>query len=205
MAQTPIDWGVASRCLPGQTAMGDRHLIKPIKDGVLLAVFDGMGHGPEAAAAAMTAIDVVESHAEEPLSRLIQRCHEGLTKTRGVVMTLATLQPLENRLTWLAVGNVEAVLLPASGRSKCRRALLRSGVVGYQLPAVHAATLPIAAGDLLILATDGIRPEFTEDLVGSQLPQEIADGILRRHFKGSDDALALVVRYVGTGHESSRA
>jgi len=109
------------------------------------------------------------------------------------------LQPIENRLTWLAVGNVEAVLLPAGSRSKSRRALLHGGVVGYQLPVVHSTTLPIQAGDLLILATDGIRPEFTEDPVGSQAPQKIADGILRRHFKGSDDALAMVVRYLGTG------
>jgi len=121
-----------------------------------------------------------------------------------VAMTLARFQPRESRLTWLAVGNVEAVLLPADGRAKRQHALLHSGLVGYRLPPLRAATLPVAAGDLLILATDGIRPGFTEGLAGRRSPQQIADGILKEHFKGSDDALALVVRYVGTGHESSR-
>src|SRR5438876_7262583 len=108
-----IGWGVASRPLPGEIVCGDRHLIKPITDGVLLAVVDGLGHGAEALTAAKTAIAVLESHAEEPLTALVNRCHQALMKTRGVVMTAATLRWFENKLTWLGVGNVEAILLRA--------------------------------------------------------------------------------------------
>src|SRR6266446_6982819 len=85
-----IAWGVASRPLPGEIVCGDLHLIKPTRGGVLLAVVDGLGHGDAARAAAKTAVAVLESHAEEPLSALVNRGHEALTKTRGVVMTLAT-------------------------------------------------------------------------------------------------------------------
>jgi hypothetical protein len=38
-------------------------------------------------------------------------------------------------------------------------------------------------------------------LVRSDSPQQIADRILKRHFKGTDDALVLVARYVGRGRE----
>ena len=48
-----------------------------------------------------------------------------------------------------------------------------------------ACTLPVAEG--MIVRTDS--------------PQRIAERILQRHFKGNDDALVLVVRYVGGGHE----
>ena len=198
-----IAWGVASRALPGQVVCGDLHLIKPITDGVLAAVLDGLGHGAEAATAAKTAIAVLESHAEEPLAALVNRCHEALTKTRGAVMTVATLRWFKDQLAWLGVGNVEAILLRADRQAKARsdRVLLRSGLVGYQLPVLRATTLALAPDDLLIFATDGIDAAFAEGLVCSDSPQQLADDILERHFKGHDDALVLVVRYLGTQHE----
>jgi len=198
-----IAWGVASRALPGQVVCGDLHLIKPITGGVLLAVVDGLGHGAEAMAAAKTAIAVLESHAEEPLAALVKHFHAALTQTRGVVMTVATLRSIENTLAWLGVGNVEAILLRADRQAKAPsdRVLLRSGVVGYQLPDLRASTLPLAPDDLLIFATDGLDPGFAEGLVPSDSPQQLADDILERRFKGHDDALVLVVRYLGTQHE----
>ena len=198
-----IAWGVAGRALPGETVSGDLHLVKPIANGVLLAVADGLGHGDEATVAAKTAIAVLENHAEEPLPALVKRCHEALTKTRGVVMTVATLRPFDGQLTWLGVGNVEAILLRADRQAKAPsdRVLLRSGLVGYQLPELRASTLAIAPGDLLIFATDGIGAGFTEELARSDSPQPLADRILERHFKGTDDALVLAVRYPGSQHE----
>ena len=198
-----IAWGVASRPLPGEIVCGDRHLIKPITDGVLLAVVDGLGHGAEALTAAKTAIAVLESHAEEPLTALVNRCHEALMKTRGVVMTAAALHSFKDKLTWLGVGNVEAILLRADRQARARsdRVLLRSGLVGYQLPVLRPSTLPLAPDDLLIFATDGIDAGFNEGLVCSDSPQQLADSILERHFKGHDDALVLVVRYLGPQHE----
>jgi len=198
-----IAWGVASRPLPGEVVCGDRHLIKPTTDGVLAAVVDGLGHGDEATAAAKTAIAVLESHAEESLTSLVKRCHEALTKTRGAVMTLARLRWLGSELTWLGVGNVEAIMLRADRQAKARsdRVLLRSGLVGYQLPVLRATTLALAPDDLLIFATDGIDAGFNEGLVYSDSPQQLAERILECHFKGHDDALVLVVRYLGTQHE----
>ena len=198
-----IAWGVASRPSPGEVASGDLHLIQPTMDGVLLAVVDGLGHGDAAIAAAQTAMAVLKSHAEEPLTALVNRCHAALTKTRGAVMTLATLRWLESKLTWLGVGNVEAILLRADRQAKARsdRVLLRSGLVGYQLPVLRAGTLRLAPDDLIIFATDGIDAAFAEGLVCSDSPQQLADGILERHFKGHDDALVLVVRYLGPQHE----
>jgi serine/threonine protein phosphatase PrpC len=196
-----IAWGVASRPLPGEIVCGDLHLIKPMTEGVLAAVVDGLGHGDEATAAAKTAIGVLETHAEEPLNALVKRCHEALTKTRGAVMTVAAL--IEGQLTWLGVGNVEAILLRADRQveSPSDRVLLHGGLMGYRLPVLRASKLPLAADDLLIFATDGIDAAFADGLVCSDSPQQLADSILERHFKARDDALVLVVRYLGTRHE----
>jgi len=161
-----------------------------------MAVVDGLGHGAEAAAAASTALAVLETHPQEPLGVLVRRCHEALTRTRGAVMTVASLQCGERQLTWLGVGNVEAVLVADS--TPARRAVLLNGVVGYQLPALRAATVPVAPGDLLVFATDGIGAGFSDALATSDSPQQVADWVLEHHFKGSDDALVLAVRCLAT-------
>ena len=191
-----IEWGVAARALPGQTVSGDLHLVKPLSKGVLLAAVDGLGHGDEATVAAQLAVTTLERNAEESILSLVNRCHEALRQTRGVVLTLASLHTLEGTLSWLGVGNVEARLLRADPKTipQSESVLLRGGVVGYQLPALRASVEPIFPGDLVVFATDGIRAEFAQGLALGDPPQQIADGILARHLKGNDDALVLVAR-----------
>jgi serine phosphatase RsbU (regulator of sigma subunit) len=198
-----IDWAVAARPLAGQAVSGDLHLVKRLADRALLAVVDGVGHGDQATAAATAAISILDKHADESVISLLNRCHKALTKTRGVVMTLASVEARENTVTWLGVGNVEGRLLraDAGARPSSESVLLWGGLVGYQLPPLQARILPVAAGDLLIFATDGIDAEFGEEVNLCDAPGQIAHRILSRHFKGTDDALALVARYLGMDHE----
>ena len=196
-----IEWGVATLALPGEAQSGDLHLVKPVGAGVLVAVVDGLGHGAEAATAAQAAVAALERHATESPASLIERCHRALKGTRGVVMSVAVLARPERSMTWLGVGNVEGLLLYSDGvaRSGSPRASLvtRGGIVGSELPRLHPVVLPIAPGDMLVFATDGIREGFAEGLPSEAMPQQLADQILARHGKGTDDALVLVARYLG--------
>lgn len=189
--------------MAGQKVSGDLHLVEWFDDGVLLAAIDGVGHGEEAIFAAQTAVDILKEHAHESVISLVRRCHEKLTQTRGVVMTLASFHALENTLTWLGVGNVEGRLLRADpGTSHAKESvLLRSGLVGYQLPPLDTNVVSLSAGDVVIFATDGIRPEFAEGINPKESPKHIAENILNGYFKGTDDALVLVTRYLGMAHE----
>ena len=81
-----LDYGVASFIAPNQNESGDRHLVKTIPGGTLLAVVDGAGHGPEAAIAARMAIGILEAHPTEDPVLLVRRCHVRLRATRGAVM-----------------------------------------------------------------------------------------------------------------------
>jgi serine phosphatase RsbU (regulator of sigma subunit) len=193
-----IEWGLASRALPGETVSGDRHLVQSFPEGILAAVVDGLGHGQEAGTAARTAIDALASSPQESLISLVNRCHQALTKTRGATMTVASLNLSEQSLAWLGVGTVEGCLLRADPTHPTERMLLRGGVVGYQLPILQISVVPIYAGDLLVLASDGIRSGFEYGLSLRDPPQKIADRILAQHFKGTDDALVLAVRYLGS-------
>ena len=75
--------------------------------------------------------------------------------------------------------------------------ILRSGVVGQRLPKLQTFANRIERGDMLIFATDGISPDFAEHVRIDARVEEIADGIVSRYCKRTDDALALVVRYLG--------
>lgn len=193
-----VEWGIGARTMRGEAESGDLHVVAPFANGVLLAVIDGLGHGVEAAKASRVAAEILQLHAREGVTRLTQLCHAELRKTRGAVMSVASVRTAEKTIEWIGVGNVEGVLFRAdrSARPPREALLLRGGVVGYQLPSLRAAVLPIALGDTLIFATDGIRAGFSEDLPLDGKPREIAQDILSRYGKQTDDALVLVAHYV---------
>jgi negative regulator of sigma-B (phosphoserine phosphatase) len=199
MNEPLVEYGVAKFVLPGQGESGDQHLVRCGGNGILIAAIDGIGHGEEAANAANAAVSILKAGADEPVISLVQRCHEGLRVTRGVVLSLATIDPEHGMMTWLGVGNVQGVLMRAgSKKGACQEVLLlRAGVVGSQLPALQAAVIPVAKGDTLIFVTDGIGGDFAEGLSALESPQRMADKILKQHCRGKDDALALVVRLTG--------
>jgi hypothetical protein len=191
--------GVAARPMPGETESGDQYLIHPFPSGALLAVIDALGHGAVAALAARAAVAALREHAQEPLTTLVGRCHDSLRQTHGVVLSIASFQTNGRSLEWLGVGNVECVLRRASAAARPERVFLvpRGGVVGYQLPTLRASSLEVEGGDTILFATDGIRHGFAELLDSGNHPQQIADLVLSRFAKPTDDALVLVARFVG--------
>ena len=176
---------------------GDAHVVARFQRGALVAVIDGLGHGAEAAVAARMAARVLHQHAREPIVDLVRRCHEALRATRGAVMTLASFNTVSSSLSWTGVGNVEGVLVRPNQSWRREGVASRGGVVGYQLPPLRATELPISAGDILIMATDGVRSGFANGLIRTHSPQQMADSILARYRRGSDDALVVVARYAG--------
>jgi hypothetical protein len=193
-------WGVAGCPKANEPESGDTCVLLKSQDWLLVAAIDGAGHGTEAAAAARTAESILARHVSESPISLILKCHEGLRRTRGVVMTLAYCHLGHGTLTWLGIGNVNAVLFHGSvaGPMPSDRIVLRGGVVGYQLPPLRAEVLPLRPFDTLIMATDGIEEHFADNVTLTGEPQEIADRILAAHRKDTDDALVLVLRYLGT-------
>lgn len=190
-----LEWGVAAQALPGEATCADRHVIHAFPSGALVAVIDGLGHGEEAATAAEIAVTTLIGHAHESVITLLNRCHEQLRASRGVVMSMASFNAVEGTLTWAGVGNVEGLLRRAGTNVSDESLLLRGGIVGIQLPPLFASIIPVMPGDTLIFVTDGITPGFAEKLNLRDPPQEVADCILTQHGKGTDDALVLIARY----------
>jgi negative regulator of sigma-B (phosphoserine phosphatase) len=194
-----VEYGVSKFVLPGQGESGDHHLVCCNRNGILVAAIDGIGHGEEAGNAAKAAATLLRGAADQPIISSMERCHEKLRSTRGVVLSLAAIDHEHGMMTWLGVGNVQGVLVRCDTRkgNVQETLLLRAGVVGSQLPALQATVLPIARGDTLFFVTDGVRSDFSVSLSARENPQRAADRILEQYRSGTDDALVLVTRFTG--------
>ena len=199
MNSNMVEWGVAGRQIQGEALSGDLHLAKELENGMLFAVADGLGHGEPAAYAAKLALNTVEQHSGEPLVQILELCSQRLRETRGVVMSMALLDGLQDSIEWLGVGNVEGLLVRCAvdGKPAHESLLLSQGVVGIHLPPLHSAAVKVSPGDTLVLATDGIRPGFEDRMVLFDNPDRTAQGILSRDGLETDDALVLVATYQG--------
>jgi negative regulator of sigma-B (phosphoserine phosphatase) len=194
-----LERGVAGRALEGEGRSGDLAVFAPSARGGLVAVIDGLGHGDAAAEASEAAGAILREHVAFPAQQLLERCHEALRRTRGAVMTLAWFDLEDRTMVWTGVGNVEARFVRAAEGDGARHdsPVVLGGVVGYNLPKVRVSTKPLEPGDAVVLATDGVTADFSVSLVPGVPAQELAERVLARHGKGTDDALAAVVRYLG--------
>ncbi len=195
-----VRYGAASRTLPGETATGDRYLIKYEGNSVIIAVIDGLGHGQEAARAADMAVDAVSRTPTDDLVEIFNETHRQLRQSRGVVMSAIALNPTRGHISFLAVGNVHGMLVrrnPRENEPERDFYALRGGIVGHVLPVLKTTTMNVRIGDTMVLATDGLRIDFISDARIGEPPQALADHLLASYAIESDDALVLAARYVG--------
>ncbi len=115
-------------------------------------------------------------------------------------MSVASIDNRTSRVSWAGVGNVDAWLLrPHTHDGKARTSLVtRGGVLGREVPPLTPVSLPLDPGDILVFATDGIREGFIEGMSLEDAPQRAASRIMATHGKGTDDALVLVAKYLGS-------
>jgi phosphoserine phosphatase RsbX len=197
----PIEWARAGRPLPSEYTSGDRGIAADIAGkAALFGLVDGLGHGPEAANVALRAIEVIKGASSQRLEVLVQLCHQVLEGTRGVAMTLARVDFADNTLTWTGVGNVTAELVAKAptGAQVRSSARLTAGIVGYRIPEIRPAqVVSIRPGDLIVMTTDGIDEDYLEHIDFAASATTIAEELLGKHARESDDAMVLTARHRG--------
>jgi serine/threonine protein phosphatase PrpC len=187
-----LEWAFRSRALDPREESGDLHVVEIFPEGALMAVIDGLGHGPEAASAARRAADTMKAYAQSDPVEVVERCHTALRGTRGAALLVLSLSFRDALVMWAGVGNVEGWHMRPAGREAL---LSRAGVVGYQITAPHRRSAPLTPGDLFILASDGVSARFSESLTRTGRLEEVAEAIFANYARVTDDALVLVARY----------
>ena len=193
-----VEWSVATRCRPGEQTSGDRAVVEVQGEETLVAGIDGLGHGAEAAHAAQRAAEIFHRARGEDLTLLAIRCHQALRGTRGAALSLVRVS-VDGALTWLGIGNVEGRVISCGSAARRLKGSLAAaaGIAGDVLPRLSPETFDLEPGDVVILATDGVRVGFADGLEISGSAAAISERVLEASWEHSDDALVIAVRYLG--------
>lgn len=185
-------YGVSHHALHGENVSGDgwRLAIEGSRASVLLV--DGLGHGPDAAEAAQAgAAAFVEAPFDTP-EALLERAHARMAGTRGGAAAVARYDG-QDLLRFAGIGNIAACLV--SGES-ARGLASHPGIVGGQFRKAHVFDYPQAAGQLLVMHSDGLQTRWRlGDYPGlwQRHPAVIAALLHRDFCRGRDDATVLVL------------
>lgn len=165
-----------------------------VGDVVLVALVDGLGHGPSAAAIAERAAEALAAASVAEVSPVIASVHQALRQTDGAAVAVAIVDPRDRSFTAAAVGNVRIRLVG----SRDQRLAWTEGTLGatYRTPNPTRGTLD---ADTLLLYSDGISDRFdAKEYPGikTDAPGIAARTVVERFGKDYDDASCIVVRCV---------
>ena len=158
-------------------------------------IADGLGHGQGAEEVSRAAVDYVAGHLSEPPPDIFSGCDVALRQTRGVIMSIAVIDEGAGTLTYAGVGDTHSRIVG----HEPRHMLKTFGIVGAGYKKLLPETFPIATGDLVIMATDGIKEQFSvsnyDETVRSNV-RMLAERILQDWGRENDEAAVLVFRHV---------
>jgi len=173
--------------MPGEIQNGDAALIRQSVTGdTILAVIDGLGHGPDAAQASRKAIEVLTLMSfETSVLDAMQEMHQELRGTRGAAGTLCVVRGF--KLEICAVGNVALMCTGCS-----IPLVLSPGVLGHQVGRFRIGACEISPGARLALLSDGISTRFRLEEYKLSEPKLACKEIMDRYRRKEDDASILV-------------
>ncbi len=182
-----IDVAHESSPMPGERHNGDAVLVRQSHGGEhVLAVFDGLGHGPDAAQASRAAVELLSVL---PLGTSVldamQEIHQKLRGTRGAAGTLLIIK--NRKLEICAVGNVALMCTGCSVPL-----VLSAGVLGHQVSRFRVGACEVPAGARLALLSDGISTRFRLEEYRQLAPAAACREIMMRYRRKEDDASVLV-------------
>jgi serine phosphatase RsbU (regulator of sigma subunit) len=193
VVEHPVAIAVAARPYPGETVNGDAWQVDWDGDICRIAVIDGLGHGPQAAAAALAATTDLAAHPGRDPAAAVQGCHEALAGSRGAALLVARLDLQIGQLTIAGVGNVEAQLWQ---QGRTQRLMSDRGIVGSVLPRIRPVAVTLDADWLLLIYTDGIRNRFDLGVVRETTAdgRGCAEALLDGWSRPTDDATVLIAQ-----------
>ncbi len=186
--------GVIAAEKVGEVTTGDGWSIREEPDRVLVFVGDGLGHGPEAAAAIQTAIATVEKHPHLEPAAIMSVVHDALRSTRGAAGAIAVLRPRSQQCEFCGVGNISATIrIGGKGHSM----VSNNGTLGQHIRKLQPFRYDFPANAMFIAHSDGITTHW--DLaqypgLESRHPAMVAAILFRDHNRGRDDVTVLALR-----------
>jgi anti-sigma regulatory factor (Ser/Thr protein kinase) len=194
----PIQIGVVSVPLRGEEVCGDGWGVRPSRDGTLLMLVDGLGHGILASEAAREAERIFFTTKEQSLSGIVNDIHEALRKTRGAAAAVAKIDLEKGLLTFVGVGNVGASIV---ARGSGRNTASHNGTLGQQMERLQEFTYPWNPESIFVMHSDGLISRWDLERYPGiwNKPPSVIAALLHRDFsRGRDDVTVLVAKAART-------
>lgn len=190
---SPIAFGGICIPIEGEKVSGDAWSV--VTGGSCASVFvaDGLGHGPEAAAASRAAVETFRAAPFTPPSQLLLKAHAALRSTRGAVVGMAHADLANRAINFCGAGNIAGRII--SGVQD-RSVISQPGTVGVAIRTLIDVRYSWPEHALLILHSDGISSRWDFSNAHGLMnhhPTLIAAWILLNHARGRDDATVVVV------------
>ncbi len=193
-ASAAFQHGGLSIPAPGETACGDGYRVIDRDGACRVLVVDGLGHGPQAAAAADAALAIFVQRPSDSAPDLIAAVHNGLRSTRGAAIAVAIIDPRHGVVHYCGLGNIVAAVIGDQG---ARRMVSQNGTAGQGGPRITSFTYPWDPASVLLMHTDGIQTRWDLDRypgVRARHPALVSAVLYRDFARGRDDATAVAVR-----------
>ena len=186
-----LRFGAISIALEGEIDCGDGWSVQTSAQGTAALVVDGLGHGTFAADAARVALQAFNSTPFLPPVELMNRANTLMSRTRGGAAAGACWSG--DKLSYAGMGNISGYVVSPG---KSQGLVSHNGTLGMGQRRAQQFEYPIAAGNLLVMHSDGISARWdiknrTDLLLGH--PALVAGVIYRDHNRPRDDATVLVV------------
>jgi len=171
----------------GELANGDAAFYRSDEQRrILLAIIDGLGHGPEAAKAAQSAIEkltAISLHGS--LLEIMESVHLHIRGTRGAAATVCMIR--DGKISACGVGNVEL-----RSAETAIPFVFSPGILGARVQKFRVCETQLRAGTRLVMFSDGISSRLGLEKVRALPPREACAAIIERHRKSQDDATVLI-------------
>jgi hypothetical protein len=194
-----LECGVICIPIKGETACGDDWNLHAAKGRYVLLVVDGLGHGPDASAAALTAKEIAERNAQRTPAEQMDALHAGLRPTRGAAAAVIEVKPWSEVGTFCGVGNI-ACFVRVDGRT--RNLASHNGILGHQVRKVQEFSFPFPRNALLYTYSDGMNSRWDPGAypgLENRPTALIAAVLYRDHARGRDDTTLAVMRNIRAG------
>jgi len=193
----PFRAGAVTHPVAGETCCGDGWIVQERPSGARLLMADGLGHGPQAAAAAEIAIEVAREHPGEGPAALLERAHAALRPTRGAAVAVAEVDCGSGAVRFAGIGNIGSVIVPHAG--EWQRMVSHPGTIGQEMRKIVEFSYRWSPGALLLMHSDGLTSSWALDPYPGLVARHpaVVAGVLYRDFTRGRDDVAVLALSVG--------
>ncbi|MCC5637679.1 ATP-binding protein/SpoIIE family protein phosphatase [Nostoc sp. CHAB 5844] len=186
-------------CLPkrGEEVCGDAWAYQVDHPRHLLLVADGLGHGPAAFSAALSAVRIFQEHHHRSLDGIVESAHAALRSTRGAALAITEINLEQQSVRFVGIGNIAA---STSSFIEHHNLVSHNGTVGHEIRKIQEFSYPWHTNGLLIMHSDGLDTKWRLDRYPglSQKHPSLIAGVLYRDFnRERDDVTVLVAKEMG--------